>query len=215
MLPKAKMFEARLDQGILLKKLLEVGALTAPVRGLKSTPIPRAEAPDGDRVPCCQAMKDLVSDANFECSPTALSLQAMDTSHVALVSMDAALRWLLALPLRPQHQHGWGLDTLRAWQCLKEPHGREPKRATPCACAGMNMANMSKCLKCASNDDIITLKVGATSIFCLMLIISPSLPTRCMSCSMSLSHQLSAAAKHTHAGWRQPKPVSLQQCLMA
>lgn len=26
--------------------------------------------------------------------------------------------------------------------------------------AGMNMANMSKCLKCASNDDIITLKVG-------------------------------------------------------
>ena len=32
MLPKAKMFEARLDQGILLKKLLEVGALTAPVR---------------------------------------------------------------------------------------------------------------------------------------------------------------------------------------
>jgi proliferating cell nuclear antigen len=32
-------------------------------------------------------MKDLVNDANFECSPTALSLQAMDTSHVALVSM--------------------------------------------------------------------------------------------------------------------------------
>ena len=28
-----------------------------------------------------------MSDANFECSPTALSLQAMDTSHVALVSM--------------------------------------------------------------------------------------------------------------------------------
>ena len=32
-------------------------------------------------------MKDLVTDANFECSPAALSLQAMDTSHVALVSM--------------------------------------------------------------------------------------------------------------------------------
>ena len=32
-------------------------------------------------------MKDLVSDANFECSPQALSLQAMDTSHVALVQM--------------------------------------------------------------------------------------------------------------------------------
>ena len=34
-----------------------------------------------------QAMKELVSDANFECSPQALSLQAMDTSHVALVQM--------------------------------------------------------------------------------------------------------------------------------
>ena len=32
-------------------------------------------------------MKELVSDANFECSPQALSLQAMDTSHVALVQM--------------------------------------------------------------------------------------------------------------------------------
>ena len=33
-------------------------------------------------------MKDLVNDANFECSPSALSLQAMDTSHVALVAMQ-------------------------------------------------------------------------------------------------------------------------------
>ena len=32
-------------------------------------------------------MKDLVNDANFDCSSTGFSLQAMDSSHVALVSL--------------------------------------------------------------------------------------------------------------------------------
>ena len=30
--------------------------------------------------------------------------------------------------------------------------------------AGMNLANMSKCLKCAGNDDIITMKVAPHTI---------------------------------------------------
>lgn len=51
-----KMFEARLVQGSLLKKVLE-------------------------------SVKDLVTDANFDCSATGFSLQAMDSSHVALVSL--------------------------------------------------------------------------------------------------------------------------------
>ena len=50
------MFEARLIQGSLLKKVLE-------------------------------SIKDLVTDANFDCSPTGFSLQAMDSSHVALVAL--------------------------------------------------------------------------------------------------------------------------------
>ena len=54
--PVAVMFEARLVQGSLLKKVLE-------------------------------AIKDLVTDANFDCSPTGFSLQAMDSSHVALVAL--------------------------------------------------------------------------------------------------------------------------------
>ena len=29
--------------------------------------------------------------------------------------------------------------------------------------AGMNLGNMSKCLKCAGNDDIITLKVSVNT----------------------------------------------------
>ena len=50
------MFEARLEQGALLKKLLD-------------------------------AVKELVTDANFDCSATGFGLQAMDSSHVSLVSM--------------------------------------------------------------------------------------------------------------------------------
>lgn len=51
------MFEGRLLQGSLLKKILE-------------------------------AVKDLVSDANFNCNEGGIKLQAMDGSHVALISME-------------------------------------------------------------------------------------------------------------------------------
>jgi len=51
------MFEARMVQGSLLKKLVD-------------------------------AMKELVNEANFECSATSFALQAMDTSHVSLVTME-------------------------------------------------------------------------------------------------------------------------------
>ena len=50
------MFEARLQQGSLLKKVLE-------------------------------ALKDLVTEAPWDCNSTGISLQAMDSSHVSLVSL--------------------------------------------------------------------------------------------------------------------------------
>lgn len=50
------MFEARLVQGSLLKKVLE-------------------------------SIKDLVTDANFDCSQNGFALQAMDSSHVSLVAL--------------------------------------------------------------------------------------------------------------------------------
>lgn len=53
---ETNMFEARLIQGSVLKKVVD-------------------------------AIKDLVNDANFDCDPTAFSLQAMDSSHVALVAV--------------------------------------------------------------------------------------------------------------------------------
>lgn len=51
------MFEARLSNGAILKKLIE-------------------------------AIKDLVADVNFDISNEGINLQAMDSSHVALVVLQ-------------------------------------------------------------------------------------------------------------------------------
>jgi len=91
------MFEARLLQAGLLKKILE-------------------------------AIKDLVTVGTFECSSEGIALQAMDTSHVSLVSL------LLK---------SGGFDHFRCDKNLS---------------LGINLVSMSKILKCANNDDILTIK---------------------------------------------------------
>jgi len=91
------MFEARLVQGSLLKKVLE-------------------------------AIKDLLNEATWDCGQSGITLQAMDNSHVSLVSLN----------LRAD-----GFDKYRCDRNLS---------------MGMNLSSMSKILKCASNDDIITIK---------------------------------------------------------
>ena len=91
------MFEARLVQGSLLKKVLE-------------------------------SLKDLLNEATWDCADTGIQLQAMDNSHVSLVSVS----------LRAD-----GFDKFRCDRQLS---------------MGMNLTSMSKILRCASNDDIITIK---------------------------------------------------------
>eukprot|EP01003_Olkasia_polycarbonata_P003622 NODE_236_length_1142_cov_285.586459_g198_i0.p1 GENE.NODE_236_length_1142_cov_285.586459_g198_i0~~NODE_236_length_1142_cov_285.586459_g198_i0.p1 ORF type:complete len:262 (+),score=63.82 NODE_236_length_1142_cov_285.586459_g198_i0:91-876(+) len=91
------MFEATLQQGALLKKILE-------------------------------AIKDLVTEANLECNSSALSMQAMDSSHVSLVTL------------------------------LLKKQGFENYRCDRTISLGINMASMNKILKCAGNDDSITLR---------------------------------------------------------
>lgn len=34
-----------------------------------------------------ESIKDLITDANFDCSTTGISLQAMDSAHVSLVAL--------------------------------------------------------------------------------------------------------------------------------
>merc|ERR1711899_368011 len=94
---KIKMFEARLVQGNLLKKVLE-------------------------------SLKDLLNEATWDCADTGIQLQAMDNSHVSLVSVL----------LRAD-----GFDKFRCDRQLS---------------MGMNLTSMSKILRCAANDDIITIK---------------------------------------------------------
>lgn len=74
------------------------------------------------------AIKDLVTDAPFDCSESAMCLQAMDSSHVALVSLKMEV----------------GLfDTYRCDRTIN---------------LGLSLANMAKALKCANNDDTCEIK---------------------------------------------------------
>lgn len=74
------------------------------------------------------SIKDLVTDANFDCSSAGISLQAMDSSHVSLV----------ALSLRSE-----GFEHFRADRTIS---------------LGINLGSLAKVLKCAGNDDQITLR---------------------------------------------------------
>merc|ERR1712232_596321 len=74
------------------------------------------------------SLKDLVLQANLDCSPTGIALQALDQSHVSLV----------ALLLRQE-----GFESYRC------------DRSIP---LGINIQSMTKILKCAGNDDAVTLR---------------------------------------------------------
>jgi proliferating cell nuclear antigen len=70
-----------------------------------------------------EAIKDLVNDAPFDCTETAMCLQAMDASHVALVSLKLET----------------GLF--------------EKYRCDRTISLGLSLADLSKILKCAKNED--------------------------------------------------------------
>jgi len=107
------MFEARLVQGSLLKKVLD-------------------------------SIKDLLNEATWDCSGNGMSLQAMDSSHVSLVSLQ----------LRSE-----GFDTYRCDRNLT---------------MGIKLGSMSKILRCAANDDAITIKAGDTGDTVTFMFESPN-----------------------------------------
>jgi len=93
------MFEARLKQGAILKKIID-------------------------------AVKDLVTDANLDCTPEHITLQAMDSNHVSLVSFKL------------------NCDGFEHYRCDRSMS------------LGINLLSMAKVLKCAGNNDSITLKAN-------------------------------------------------------
>ncbi|KAJ5545729.1 hypothetical protein N7494_003314 [Penicillium frequentans] len=74
------------------------------------------------------AIKDLVQDCNFDCNDSGIALQAMDNSHVALVSM------------------------------LLRAEGFSPYRCDRNIALGINLTSLTKVLRAAQNEDILTLK---------------------------------------------------------
>ncbi|XP_058218832.1 proliferating cell nuclear antigen-like isoform X2 [Rhododendron vialii] len=91
-----------------------------------------------------ESIKDLVNDANFDCSATGFSLQATDSSHVALVAL------------------------------LLRSEGFEHYRCDRNISMGMNLNIMAKILKCAGNDDIFTLKADDGSDTVTFMFESPT-----------------------------------------
>ncbi|XP_062817165.1 proliferating cell nuclear antigen isoform X2 [Anolis carolinensis] len=75
-----------------------------------------------------EALKDLITEACWDLGSGGISLQSMDSSHVSLVQ----------LTMRSE-----GFDTYRCDRNIA---------------MGVNLGSMSKVLKCAGNDDIITLR---------------------------------------------------------
>lgn len=93
------MFEARIEQGATLKKIVD-------------------------------AIKDLTTEINFDCAPTGITVQGMDSSHVSLVSLE----------LKP--------DGFQDYRCDRN------------ISLGVNTTQFAKVLKIASNDDAITMKAA-------------------------------------------------------
>mmetsp|Transcript_15758 Transcript_15758/g.15909 ORF Transcript_15758/g.15909 Transcript_15758/m.15909 type:complete len:259 (+) Transcript_15758:34-810(+) len=91
------MFEAKIIEGGLLKKIIE-------------------------------AIRELVTDANLDCSDTGIAMQAMDSSHVSLCAL------------------------------LMKAEGFSHYRCDKSMSLGLNTPNLAKVLKCAGNDDVVTLK---------------------------------------------------------
>jgi len=76
------------------------------------------------------AISELITDAKFECTPSGMALQAMDAAHVSLV----------ALLLRK--------DGFEEYHCDRN------------LTLGINLEAMTKVLKCAGNDDTVTIKAN-------------------------------------------------------
>jgi proliferating cell nuclear antigen len=91
-----------------------------------------------------EAVRDITQEVNWDCNSSGISLQGMDSSHVSLVSM------------------------------LLRSEGFEPYRCDRNITLGVNLNSLSRMLKCAGNDDIITLKAEDNGDTMSLLFESPS-----------------------------------------
>ena len=81
------------------------------------------------------SIKDLVNDINLDITGSGISLQAMDSSHVALVTLQL------------------NYDGFEDFRCDKQ------------MTIGINISHLSKIMKCAGNEDIIILRAEEENNF--------------------------------------------------
>lgn len=119
------MLEARLEQAAILKKVSIQPLPFYPFLSVYlSSPLLTARV----SFQVVDAIKDLVQDCNFDCNDSGIALQAMDNSHVALVSM------------------------------MLKADGFSPYRCDRNIALGVNLTSLTKVLRAAQNEDILTLK---------------------------------------------------------
>lgn len=111
------MLEARLDTANLFKSV-SFGAIDSS----------SCLATDNLSQQAVDAIKDLVQDCNFDCNDSGIALQAMDNSHVALVSM------------------------------MLKAEAFSPFRCDRNIALGVNLTSLTKVLRAAGRDDTLTLK---------------------------------------------------------
>jgi len=75
-----------------------------------------------------EAIKDIVSNGIFDCSQGGISLQCMDSSHICLVNLQL------------------------------DHDGFDPYRCDRNIALGVSLESLGKIMKCAGNDDIVTIK---------------------------------------------------------
>ncbi|CAH1401855.1 unnamed protein product [Nezara viridula] len=75
-----------------------------------------------------EAIKELLNEATFQCTQNGIQLQAMDTSHVSLISLFLSQG---------------GFDNYKCDRNIS---------------LGINLSSMLKIMKCAGSDDILTIK---------------------------------------------------------
>ena len=129
------MFEARLTQGSLLKRLMDV-------------------------------VKDIVDNGNFDCTTSGFGLQAMDLSHVSLVSMML---------------HSDSFDHYRCDRNIS---------------LGFNMKSLAKCLKCAGDGDVVSMKARSWTCCALGAVLARGSSVACAYCSPRRNAHLPHDAAH-------------------
>lgn len=79
------------------------------------------------------SVNSLIEEGTWDCSDSGMSLQAMDSSHVSLCSLMLKT------------------EAFEAFRCDRN------------VSVGLNLATMTKIVKCAGNDDAVTIKTGDKS----------------------------------------------------